>query len=71
MIGILDHFCRKKPSSKDMRRRIIVMAEWLKPVHRNGDDLFVRSPAEDSGMRRDDLYIGGAKSCFYGYSDPV
>ena len=65
MIGGRDHFCRKKPSSKDMRRRIIVMAEWLKPVHRNGDDLFVRSPAEDSGMRHDDFSIGGAKHCFF------
>ena len=43
----------------------MLMAEWLKPVHRNGDDLFVRSPAEDSGMRHDDFSIGGAKHCFF------
>ena len=37
MIGVRDHFRPKKPPSKDTRRRIMIMAEWLKPVRRNGD----------------------------------
>ena len=65
------HFSSKKPSSQDTCRCTMMMAEWLKPVQRIGDDLFVRSPAEDSGMRRDDLFIGGARTCFSVLSDPV
>ena len=64
MIGVHDHFYQKKPFSRDRCRRIRMMAEWLKPVQRSGDDLFVRSPAEDSGMRRDVFSIGSARSCY-------
>jgi hypothetical protein len=61
MIGVRDHFRPKKPPSKDTRRRIMIMAEGSSPYNAMVIDLFVRSPVENFGMRRNDFSIGGVR----------
>ena len=65
MIGYRHHFIRKKPPSIGAQTYNNYRMSGSSPYTAVEIDICLRSPAENSGMRRNDFNTGGARHCLF------